>query len=223
MFGHITYKEWLKIRWALYGLSALMLLSLIYTYAIVNYTYRFSDANGFWYNIIYRGSSFYSRINYLPLLAGLIIAAVQWVPEIQRKRIKLTFHLPVDEYRVLLQMIAFGASALAMIFIGFCVLFSILGFFYFPPEIVYSALSTLFPRFLLGMAAYLMAAYIILEPHMLRRILYSVLSIGFGKLFLYGWFYNIYDRILLQMTLLTLLLSLAIIYPGHRFKKGVMK
>ena len=223
MFGPITYKEWLKIRWTVLGLSALMLMSLIYTYAIVNYTYRFSEANGFWYNLIYRGSSYYSRINYLPLLSGLILAAVQWVPEIQRKRIKLTFHLPVNEYSILMQMIGIGASTLALIFSGFYLLFALLGYYYFPAEIVHSAMLTLFPRFLLGMSAYLMAAYIILEPHMLRRILYAVISVGLGKLFLYGWFYNIYDRILPQMLLLTLLLSIAVIYPGHRFKKGVMK
>lgn len=220
MFKPILYKEWLKIRWAVYVVSALFLVALIYIFATVNYTYRFTDASSYWYNIIFRGITFYGKLSYLPLLAGLVVATVQFVPEIQRKRIKLTFHLPVDEYNVLLLMSGIGAGILTAIFALFYLLFALSAYYFFPAEIANSALLTIMPRFLLGLAAYFMVAYIIMEPLWMRRVFYIVLSVGFGKLFLGGWYYNIYDRVLFIYVLFAIFMSVSIIFPGHRFKKG---
>ncbi len=223
MVKSIFYKEWLKIRWAFLAMGILFAGVLIYIYASVGHTFRFNEAPGYWYNIIYRGVKYYSFLQYLPLLAGLVIATVQFVPEIQRKRIKLTFHLPVDEYNVLLAMTGIGYVSLLVIFIVSALCFLAAGYVFFPSNIVHSALGTILPWYLLGLSAYSLASYIILEPMWKRRILYILFAVGFGKLFLNAWFYNIYDRVLLIMIVVTLLLSVSVIYSGHRFKKGVYK
>jgi hypothetical protein len=152
-----------------------------------------------------------------------VLAAVQFVPEIQRKRIKLTFHLPVDEYNVLLAMAGIGFVSLLAMFVVSSLIFLLAGYAYFPTEIVHSAFLTMVPWYLLGLTAYSLASYVILEPLWKRRIFYILFAVGFGKLFLYGWFYNIYDRVLIGMLVLTILLSVSVIYSGHRFKKGVYK
>ena len=90
--------------------------AIIYVFASVGHSYKFYEAASYWYNIIFRGVKFYTTLRYLPLLAGLVVAAVQFVPEIQRKRIKLTFHLPVDEYNVLLVMAGIGFVSLVVMF-----------------------------------------------------------------------------------------------------------
>lgn len=223
MVKSIFYKEWLKIRWALLAMGIIFAGGLIYIFASVGHTYRFIEAPSYWYNIIFRGIKFYTTLQYLPLLAGLVVAAVQFVPEIQRKRIKLTFHLPVDEYNVLLAMAGIGYVSLLLIYIVSALIFMIGGYAYFPSDIVHSAIGTILPWYLLGLTAYSLASYIILEPMWKRRIFYILFAVGFGKLFLHGWFYDIYDRVLPEMIIVTLLLSVSVIYSGHRFKKGVYK
>ncbi len=197
--------------------------AIIYVFASVGHSYKFYEAASYWYNIIFRGVKFYTTLRYLPLLAGLVVAAVQFVPEIQRKRIKLTFHLPVDEYNVLLVMAGIGFVSLLAMFGVYSLVFLLVGYTYFPAEIVHSAFLTTVPWYLLGLTAYSLASYVILEPLWKRRIFYILFAVGFGKLFLYGWFYNIYDRVLIGMLILTILLSVSVIYSGHRFKKGVFK
>ena len=223
MIKSIFYKEWLKIRWALLAMGLLFAGLLIYVYASVGHTYRFNEAPSYWYNIVFRGMKFYTILQYLPLLAGLVIAAVQFVPEIQRKRIKLTFHLPIDEYNVLLAMAGIGYVSLLVVYFVSALIFLLTGYANFPSNIVHSALGTILPWYLLGLSAYSLASYIILEPLWKRRIFYILFAVGFGKLFLNTWFYNIYDRVLLIMAIVTLLLSVSVIYSGHRFKKGVFK
>ncbi|MCD6234455.1 MAG: hypothetical protein J7K63_05415 [Candidatus Marinimicrobia bacterium] len=223
MIKNIFYKEWLKIRWAYLAMGLLFAGAIIYVFASVGHSYKFYEAASYWYNIIFRGVKFYTTLRYLPLLAGLVVAAVQFVPEIQRKRIKLTFHLPVDEYNVLLVMAGIGFVSLLAMFGVYSLVFLLVGYTYFPAEIVHSAFLTTVPWYLLGLTAYSLASYVILEPLWKRRIFYILFAVGFGKLFLYGWFYNIYDRVLIGMLILTILLSVSVIYSGHRFKKGVFK
>ncbi|MDD3807178.1 MAG: hypothetical protein PHE86_03975 [Candidatus Marinimicrobia bacterium] len=223
MIKKIFYKEWLKIRWAYLAIAVLFAAVMIYIFASVAHTYKFNLAATYWYNIIFRGISFYSSLRYVPLFSGLLLAAVQFIPEIQKKRIKLTFHLPVNEYNVLLVMAGIGFLSLVVMFGVYCLIFLLLGYAFFPAEIVHSAVLTTFPWYLLGLTAYSLASYIILEPMWKRRIFYILFAVGFGNLFLYGWFYNIYDRVLIGMLIVTILLSISVIYSGHRFKKGVYK
>ena len=116
MIPQLFYKEWLKLRWTVIILLILTVAVLTYITLYIDNILRLNDATAYWYNILFRGISYYSRLHYIPLLAGIAVGAMQFFPEIQRKRIKLTFHLPVNEYKALLNMIFLGAVVLLGLF-----------------------------------------------------------------------------------------------------------
>ncbi len=223
MIPELFYKEWLKLRWTVIILIALFLAVLIYMALYVDSILRLNEATGYWYNIIFRGVNYYSNLLYLPLFAGIAMGAMQFFPEIQRKRIKLTFHLPVDEYKALLNMIFFGTALLLAIFLINYAGLLLIGSLYFPAQIVKSSAISTAPWFLAGMSAYFLTAVIVLEPKWPRRIFFAILALGWLKLLLYSFFYEIYTRSLLLIVILILFQITIILLPGHRFKKGVMQ
>lgn len=205
MIPKLFYKEWLKLRWTVLSLLTLFVAVLIYIALYVENILRLNGATGYWYNIIFRGVSYYSNLLYLPLFAGIAIAAMQFFPEIQKKRIKLTFHLPVDEYKALLNMTFFGAALLLALFIISFSGLIFIGSLYFPAQIIKSAAISVAPWFLAGISGYFLTAVVLLEPKWPRRILLGILAVGWLKLFFYTYFYEIYSRTLLTFAVLILL------------------
>ncbi len=222
MYKAIAYKEWLKIRWFAVGGAAVSLLWIILTVFLDVYSQmKFTDAISYWYNIAFRGVQFYSSYMYIPMLLGFALAAAQFVPETTEKRIKLTFHLPMDENRVMLQMLSIGLIALVSIFILSVILLVITALIYFPIEVAGSMLITVTPWFLGGLVTYVGAAAVILEPNWWHRIITGLVGIGFLFLLYNNHWYGIYERCLLTFILLSLCFALSLLLSGYRFRKGV--
>ncbi|MFH1851708.1 MAG: hypothetical protein ABIA75_05120 [Candidatus Neomarinimicrobiota bacterium] len=221
MFKAIAYKEWLKIRWFVIGTGILSLLWMGNIFLNVNHSMKFTEAINYWYNVIFRGLEFYSSYLFIPMIIGLVLAAAQFVPETTDKRIKLTFHLPLGENNVLLQMLAVGLISLVSIFVISFILLAVLTGIYFPGEVVISMMLTTLPWFLAGLVIYLAAAAVILEPNWWQRFFITAVSIGFLNLLTTNHWYNIYQRSILFFFMIGLCFCLSLLLSGHRFRKGV--
>lgn len=164
MWKAIVYKEWIKTRRYLF--AALLLTAGFAGYGLLR-LYRAVELMGaghIWEVMVTRNAVFIDPIRFVPLLAGLLLAVVQFVPEMQRKCLKLTLHLPVPALATLGAMLAFGLAALSVLF-GIGV--AIVGLGPLPViarELAGNILCTALPWFLAGMAAYLLGAWVILEP-----------------------------------------------------------
>ncbi len=223
MFKAIAYKEWLKIRWFVIGGAAVSLLWIFLTVLLDIYSQmKFTEAISYWYNVVFRGVQFYSSYMYIPMLIGFALAAAQFIPETTEKRIKLTFHLPMDENKVLLQMLAVGLVSLLSIFLLSLVLLLISSLIYFPTDVAASMFVTLMPWFLAGFVTYVGAAAIILEPNWWHRIISGLVGIGFLFLLYNNHWYNAYQRCLPAFTVLGLFFALSILLTGYRFRKGMV-
>ncbi len=222
MYKAILYKEWLKIRWFYLGMLVLAFAVLGNIFLDVSHQLVFMEAKGYWYNVIFRGYKFYSFLKYLPAIFGLVIATAQFVPEMTSKRLKLTFHLPVKENKLLIQMVSLGVVAITALFAFILVLLSGISAYYFPAEVVKSVVLTTLPWLGAGFFAYFTTVMIIIEPIWLKRIILGILSYSFIDTLFYSYTYNIYDRVLFVFLLICLLFSITILYSGYRFRKGVM-
>ena len=223
MFKAIAYKEWLKIRWFVIGGTAVSLLWIILTVLLDIYSQmKFTEAISILYMIVFRGAQFYASYMYIPLLLGFALAAAQFVPEITDKRIKLTFHLPLDENTVLLQMLAIGLISLLSIYFVSAILLVVTSLIFFPTDVVPSMLISLAPWFLGGLVIYVGAAAVIMEPNWWHRIISGLVGIGFLFLLYNRHWYSVYERCLLTFTLLGLCFALSLLLSGYRFRKGVV-
>ncbi len=222
MFKSIVYKEWIKIRLVVWIALGLSIIALVNIFLKVRHDILFVDAANYWYSFLFRGSTYFSILKFLPFVAGLAVAVAQYFPETVNKRIKLTFHLPVSENGVLISMHFFGALVLAghlLIILGF---FTAGSAIFFPGNIIRASLLTMLPWFLGGIATYFLVALVLLEPMWIYRGLYAAVAAGMVTIFYSGAAIGAFKPVLLPLALITLLLSCVVLFSGYRFRKGEM-
>ncbi|MCK9411571.1 MAG: hypothetical protein M0Q53_04665 [Prolixibacteraceae bacterium] len=222
MWKSIVFKEWLKIRWFLIAFTLFGIVVNGYLFLKVQHGFTFQGGTSFWYNILFMRYHYFDYFRYFPLLEGLVIALAQYFPETVHKRIKLTFHLPLKENNVLLMMQAFGTSCLLFSYLLLLLVFISLGSLYFPSEMVYDAIVSVIPWFLAGFVAYFFVALIVLEPSWLYRFLYSLIAGFFVNVYLKSSLISAYGPAIPVLSLLTILMSIALLFPAYRFRKGEM-
>jgi hypothetical protein len=221
MLKAILYKEWIKLRWAVIVIAALTVLSLAYTIGMINYYVEFQGAFQNWMYVI--GKSLLLKnivfVKVLPLITGLAFALVQFVPEMTNKRMRLSYHLPISEKKLLISSAGFGymflLAEIIFLFFGLWLVISMT----YPTEVVHKVLMTTIPWFLGGSAIYFMTAFIILEPTWIYRIIYVVVAYGLIELNFRATTYDQYQN-LWALILIVAVMPLIVIFAGHRFRRG---
>lgn len=203
MLKAILYKEWIKSRWYLAVAFAVTCAFAGYAMLRLYRALGMMGAGHIWEVMVTRNAVFIDPIRFVPLLAGLLLAVVQFVPEMQRKCLKLTLHLPVPALATLGAMLAVGLAALSVLF-GIGV--AIVGLGPLPViarELAGNILCSALPWFLAGMAAYLLGAWVILEPTWRLRAVNILMSLLVLRLFFLGEVPHAYDGFLPLLALLT--------------------
>ena len=219
MYKALIYKEWLKIRWAFWGMTLLSLLVLTYILLNLSYAMELMTPGGLWGYVILLNYPFFSDIQYIPVLAGIVLAFAQFSPEMNSSRLKLTMHLPVQENTLLLQMISIGFFLLLGLFVLMLILLGAVTAHYFPAEVVSFTLNTCFPWLMGGLAAYFLSATVIVEPIWSRRLVLIPFALGFIDLFVSTG--NPHFQLNVFFLLAGLLSSVLILFPAYHFKRGI--
>lgn len=222
MWKSVIYKEWLKIRWFLIGFAVLGVVAVGYIFLKVQHDFTFFEGKNYWYSVLFQGFQYFGHLKYIPLAGGIAIGVAQYFPETINKRIKLTFHLPLNENKVMLMMMAFGASSLLLSFLIMFAVFFALSYTFFPIEIVIGAITSVYPWFLAGLTGYFLVALVVLEPVWKYRILYAVIGGFFATIYLQSAVTEGYGPVNTVLSVLTVGLSIALIFSGYRFRKGEM-
>ncbi len=223
MWRSVIYKEWLKVRWFQLGLVLIGLLVTGNVFLKVQHDITFREAHNLWYFILFQGYSYFGGLlKYLPLVIGAALSIAQYVPEITSKRIKLTFHLPINENKVLIMMLGFGLLCLLATFGLIYILFLVLSHHFFGPEIVHAANISVIPWFLSGFVAYFMVAMIVLEPVWKYRVFYIVVVYFCIMLFLEPGLPGSYQPLNWKLAIVTVLSSISLLFSAYRFRKGEM-
>lgn len=222
MWKSIIYKEWLKIRFFLIGFTALGIIGLGYLFLKVQHGFTFNSGTGFWYNILFMGMQFFGYFKYIPLFGGLMIAVAQYFPETINKRIKLTFHLPLDENKVLLMMHLFGTVCLLGAYLLLLGSFIALSTIYFPSQMVWDSIVSVIPWFLAGFVGYFFVALIVLEPVWMYRFFYALVAGFFVTIYIKSPVIAAYGPAIPGLSILTILLSITLLFSAYRFRKGEM-
>lgn len=222
MWKSVIYKEWLKIRWFLIGFAALGIIAVGYIFLKVQHDFTFLEAKNYWYNSLFQNLQYFGYLKFLPLAAGLAIGIAQYYPETVDKRIKLTFHLPIRENKILLMMHAFGTGTLLAVFLLIFSLFFGLSKLFFAAEMVDTAVITIFPWFLAGLTTYFLIALIVLEPIRKYQVFYILISSFLITVFFEPAATSGYAPANPLLFVLTACLSIALLFSAYRFRKGEM-
>lgn len=224
MWKSVIYKEWIKTRWFVLVYLLIGIIAVCNIFLRVQHDFTFNDAQKYWYLQMFQGLQYfgYGFFKYVPLIGALAVAVAQYFPETVEKRIKLTFHLPVKEDKVLLVMMVYGACCLLIISLVTFLLFVLFSMHYFPVEVVKGAIVTIAPWFLSGFVAYFLTALIVLEPMWKYRFLYLIVASAFIPLFLTKANTGANAPSLPILAVFTVILSISLLFSGYRFRKGEM-
>jgi hypothetical protein len=220
MYQSLLYKEWIKTR-DMIALMAIVFISVgVYSFMKIAETGRLMGMVNYWESTIQKGLSFFGYFEYLPLLLGILLAVTQYVPELQSKRLKLTLHLPLPEKNIMAVMLTYGL-AVELVFILITVPLLLFGLsFRFPQEIVRGAFQLILPWFLAGLAAYLIASWICLEPQWKQRVLNCIPGVGMISFFFIGVKAGAYQPLIIYLIGLIVLAFTFSFYSARRFKEG---
>ena len=220
MLKPILSKERIKTRW--YFLLAI-LVSIGFTgYSLlrVNRVIGLKGMEHLWQVMLERDVIFIDLQMYIPLIIGILLAIVQFVPEIQQSRLKLTLHLPYPHYRIIAVMLLYGILVLLVCFVFNFIFMSVYFIGILAGELVKHILMTALTWYIAGFTGYLLTAWICLEPTWKRRILNIVIAVCVLRVFFLSAVpeaYNSFLPVLIGYTSLTVLLSMLSVY---RFKTG---
>lgn len=216
----IFYKEWIKTRW--YLLLAIMVLLGFSAYAMlrIQRVVSLKGAGHVWEVMLSRDAVFVDILQYIPLLIGLVLALVQFVPEMYRKCLKLTLHLPYPQLRMVSVMLLYG---LVCLLAGFALsLLLMWGYMQsvLAPELCARVLLTALPWYVAGLSSYLLLSWICLEPVWRRRLFNLAVSILLLRIFFLAPAPRAYDAFLPWLTLYTLLSASLCWLSVERFREG---
>lgn len=216
----IFYKEWLKLRW--YFLLAFIVSNgmVIYCMLRINRAIELKGAAHIWEVMVLKNVTFVDLLQYIPLIIGIVAALVQFFPEMQRKCLKLTLHLPCPQQKMTLAMLAAGTMLLLA-----CSLTNLLVALIYLPQVLpygltHNILSAAAPWYLAGLAGYLFASWICLEPTWKRRVTNAVIAAITLRIYFLGAVPQSYNEFLPYLTVYTILLATLSFISIRRFKAG---
>lgn len=221
MFKSLVYKEWLKIRWVAIGLAVINALVVLNIYLNLSNTFKEISANAVVGQIQSFEIVFYSDIEMIILATGLLLGVYQFFPEINQSRLKLTFHLPVKENKLMLQMASVGVIILALISIIDALLISLVSLAFLPAEFFKSMLVTTLPWYIGSMVTYFWVIIVFVEPNWRKRIFSVFIAIGVISLFYAGEGFSKYSYSMWYFILLAVLCSTLIFLSAYNFKRGI--
>lgn len=220
MIKAIFYKEWIKTRW--YWLLAFLLSTGFAGYALLRVARVFSlkGAEHLWIVMLQRDAIFVDLLQFVPLFIGLAFALVQFVPEMHHKSFKLTLHLPIRATKAVSAMLCFGSVLLVSIFLLALLLMWVYLQSIMVPELWQHIIWSTLPWYLAGLAAYLLTAWIALEPTWKHRVLNGVIAFFLLRLYFLAPAPEAYNDFLPLLTLITLSYSLLSMLSLTRFRDG---
>jgi len=221
MFSAFFYKEWVKLRlwWTL--LATANLAFVAYIALRLRYVGEVYDGVVIWSNWIYKGYQFYGLYETVPLLLGLVLGALQFLPEVQNHRLRLVLHLPLAEERAVALHLLIGLLLLSLLVLPALAIFAAIGAVYLPREFQANFLLTIAPWALAGYASYLLAAASLLEASWRKRVALVVLGAAALRLLFQEPFYEGYARLLPGLLVWTAGLFALPLFSAYRFRKGL--
>ena len=218
MLWSVFFKEYLKIRRS--WLVLLVLNGLLMAYIAIDTRHLFvmNHAEMVWYRVLHLGRMHYHHLKYAPLVTGLLLACIQYLPEMTGERLRLALHLPVSPHRLILAHILVGLAAAGIIIVLDLTALALITARYFPAEAVATTLTSAIPWGMAGVAAYLGVTLGLLEPAFRLKLFNLAIAAGVGGLFFYPADPGGYLRLLPLLCVPVLLMIPAVLLPAYHFR-----
>lgn len=216
----LFFKEWLKTRRVFVLAIVAGIILAVYAVAGIRRIEMSKGVEHVWMIMLLKDQTFVDVLRYFPLLAGIVLALAQFVPEMIQRRFKLTLHLPCSQSKLVGFMILTGIAELAAIFI---IQLLIVGIYYssiINPPLVWHVILTVLPWMVCGMSAYLFVAAICIESSWRMRIILSLIAVATIAVYFKQNIPEAYNGFLIPLAVCSSLSVLLVFRSVARFKEG---
>jgi len=219
MWRSILLKEHLKLRWAFYAALAVSAGFCVQSFLDIRQRLGTEHAEMVWYQAIHLQTVFQHQMRHLPLLTGLALAAVQFVPELLGRRMRIALHLPVNREKMLAWCLLVGLGHVLVVFGLAAGLTHLTTTAYFPAEVARSTFLTMTPWYAAGLLGYLGTAAVLLETAWPRRLFLAFIFSVPAFMTLSGQGYNWVTPALPWLALILCPALLAVFESCRRFQQ----
>ncbi len=220
MYKSLFEKEISKTKWVLLAYLLVSYIALLSITSDLHYAFKTHGAIKYWLNVITYHSFYFEIFKFIPIIGGFALAILQFVPESLNKKYRLSFHLPINEKKLLLFYLLFGVVSILLINIVVMIGFIFISSRYFPHEIVTVSALSMMPWFIAGIIIYLGTATVTSEPNWFQKIVLGTMTFYSINLLIQEKLFCQYDNILGYYIILISLYIIIILFPGHRLRKG---
>ena len=217
---NIFYKESIKLNRLLISLLIIHIAAVIYVFFRVRVGFVMQEPAFLWLDIMLINGIFYSQLELLIYGSALVIGVMQYYPEFERKRFRLTCHLPVNENKTILTMSTFGVLVVFLLWVIDLIGVFIISNTFFPNEITLAIPLIMFYWLLKAVAIYTFASVVTLEPSWNVKFRLALMLAGFLWIFNMK-VYNSNPNYAILALVFTILYTITIYYPALRFRKGL--
>lgn len=218
MLSAIFRKEYYKIRRPWLMILLFNLAMAVYLFVTTRQLFIQDHAEIVWYRVIHLGQIHYEALRVVPVLSGVLLACVQYLPEMWGERLKLSLHLPISPHLLILFHTWVGLAAFVLVCLpSFSGLWWITAHF-FPGHAVITSLVTALPWYLAGIAAYLGSTLVLLEPNTRLKCINLCIAAGMAGLFLKDTEPGSYGLTIPVLIPALVLMGISVLLPAFRFR-----
>ncbi len=222
MIKSLIYKEWLKTSKIIVCLALFLAGFTAYDFLALSKNAELQGYGFLWSYAVGKKSILVENLIYLPVICGMVLAAVQFIPESYRKCIKLTLHLPISQTKTIMVIQGYGICVLSIMFIVQSVALFLFLNHYLVVDIVWRILFSFLTWYSAGLCAYIWISAICLEPNWRMKFTELVITFVILSSFYLSPQSMAYHHSILSMFIVTTLsATLLIHYSVKRFKDGV--
>lgn len=214
----ILYKETTKMRLAWLLLFLFNAAFMIWLFVGVRHLFRLDHPEVVWYRVITIGQEHYGAFRVVPLIVGVAVACLQFLPEMQGERLRLSPHLPASSNAVILTHLLAGLAAIGLLYLCDGAILTGITLLYFPTDVVTTMLLTAAPWVLAGVTGYLGTTLALLEPGLRLRVFILALTAGLVTPMLARRMPGDFANALPLFTLVVPLLLFASLLPAYHFR-----
>ena len=215
----IFFKEWIKTRWYLLLACIVTLGFAGYSMLRINRVVELKGAAHVW-EVMLHVMLCCEPAGICASASRYSSALVQFIPEMYHKCLKLTLHLPYPQLKMINLMLLYGLLTLVICFATNYILMFVYLQGILAPELYSRILLTALPWYIAGICAYLLIAWVCLEPTWKRRVLNLVISVLLLRVFFLSSDPEAYNGFLPWLTIYSLLTISFSWLSVLRFKAG---
>ena len=185
MLSSMFFKEYTKTRVGIIATIVVIMAVIISSIVSLSHDIRIMSATQFLSMRVVSGWTVSQLLKVIPIVAGVVLAIVQYVPEAAYGRLKLTLHLPLKENEIIAMMCVYGWLVLVVMTVVSILVLTIMEMQYLPIEMVGRDISEAVRWSMCSLVAYNFTTSCTLERQTGGRIRWGLTGLAvIGALFL---------------------------------------